>query len=133
MGILKMSRIGDKMKKGFTLVELLGIITIIAMMLLVTVPSLMTTLRRNTEKEETRFLNTVYLATETYVQENRRSYPDFRNPGDSITINTGTLIDNYMLASNTVDPVTKKKLTKLEEITVTLDEDCVFSFKFTRK
>ena len=58
-------------KNAFTLVELLGIITIIGIILLMAVPSLTGTLKRSEEKECTNYKKTIDMAAENYFFENK--------------------------------------------------------------
>ena len=57
-------------KNAFTIVELLGIITVIGIILLMAAPSLTSTLKKSEEKKCNDYKNTVYMAAENYFYEN---------------------------------------------------------------
>ena len=61
-----MFTVGEDMKKGFTLVELLGVISIMAVILLLSVPAVTNILKKATESEYYSFEENVFLATEAY-------------------------------------------------------------------
>lgn len=56
-----------QLKKGFTLVELIGVIAVLGIILLVTIPTLTSTLRSNSDQKYENTLQDIYLATEQYT------------------------------------------------------------------
>lgn len=62
-------------KRGFTLVELMGILVILGVLLIFTVPSITKTLKNSETKENTEYENTVCLAAKSYMEVNRYDYP----------------------------------------------------------
>lgn len=122
-----------KMKKntGFTLVELLGILGIIATILVFVMPSLIGMLKRDEEKEYNRFLKDLYLATESYVELNSDSYPDLKTAGGSYTITMKELIDNGYIKSSTLNPRTEKVVTESDTIKITKQSDGSYKYQYT--
>lgn len=57
-------------KNAFTIVELLGIVTVIGIILLMVTPSLTSTLKRSEEKKCNDYKKTIYMAAENYFYEN---------------------------------------------------------------
>ena len=55
------------MKKGFTLVEMIGIIVILSVILLVAVPATLRTIQNSNEKRNESFRDDLKLATESYI------------------------------------------------------------------
>ena len=55
------------MKKGFTLIEMLGIISVLAIVLIVTFPILNTALKDMKEDKNASFIETIGISVETYV------------------------------------------------------------------
>lgn len=119
-----------KSKKGFTLVELLGIVAIIAAILVFVVPSVIGMLKRDEEKEYQRFLTDINLATETYVQLNIKQYPDLENVGGTYSISMQTLIENGYIKSTMTNPRTDRKVNKNDTVEVTRKSDGSYSYKY---
>ncbi len=61
-----------RLEKGFTLVELMAILVILAVMMLVTVPSITRTLKDSQKNEMAEYEKTVCLAAQTYMQVEHR-------------------------------------------------------------
>lgn len=85
------------MKKGFTLIEMLGIITVLAIVLLVTFPTLNRTLKSMKENTENNFTNNLKISTEAYVELNRDKYPELQTPGNSVTVKIKELYEANLL------------------------------------
>lgn len=62
-------------KKGFTLVELMGILVILGVLLIFTVPSITNTLKSSKVKEKEEYEKTVCLAAKSYIEVKRYAYP----------------------------------------------------------
>ena len=112
-------------KKGFTMVELLGIVAIIAAILIFTVPSIIGMLKRDEESEYNRFLEDLYLAGETYAQLNIDNYPD----GTGI-VNVQDLIENGYIKSSTVNPKTDQVIKSSDKIIITKEADGSYSYEY---
>lgn len=117
-------------KKGFTMVELLGVIAIIAAILAFTAPSIVGMLKRDEEKEYNRFLEDLYLATESYVQMKIENYPDLANPGGSYTITVGELIENGYVKASTVNPKTDRKVSLLDTVMISKLADGSYQYQY---
>ncbi len=120
-----------KKSRGFTLVELLGILGIIATILVFVTPSIIGMLKRDEEKEYNRFLKDLYLATESYVELNSDSYPDLKTAGGTITITMKELMDNGYVKSSTLNPRTEQVITELDTITITRQSDGSYKYQYT--
>lgn len=119
-----------KSKKGFTLVELLGIVAIIAVILAFVIPSVIGMLKRDDEKEYQRFLTDISLATESYIQLNINNYPDLAITNGSYTITMQELIENGYIKSNMVNPKTDQKISASDTIRVTRKEDGSYDYSY---
>lgn len=112
------------------MVELLGIIAIIAIILVFTAPSIIGMLKRDEEKEYNRFLEDLYLATETYVQMNIDHYPELSTSGGSTTISMQTLIENGYVKASTINPKTEKKISIMDNIVVTKNASGNYTYTY---
>ncbi len=85
------------MKKGFTLIEMLGIITVLAIVLLVTFPVLNNSLKKMKENATNNFTNNLKSSAETYIELNRKNFEDLDKPGTEITFTIQDLYDANLL------------------------------------
>lgn len=96
------------MKKGFTLVELIGVMVILGLMVLVGVPAMTRTLRNTNDDEYNRALTDLYLATESYIEVNRKNFPILDNAGGDVYISLNELKNAGYLRANITNPKTEK-------------------------
>lgn len=96
--------IGDciimKNKKGFTLVELIGVILVLSILLLITVPAIIELLSNSKNKKLEELSTILELAAETYVEQNRDLFPKLDNIGAKAFIRVGTLIEKRLVTDN---------------------------------
>lgn len=120
-----------KNKKGFTLVELLGVIVILSMIVLVTVPALISTLKGSEEKQIEEFEKSVYLAAESYFQMNSELYPQLGSSGAKAYVPISTLIEEGFIKDTLVDPRTNEKIDSSASILAIQNADGTFKYSFT--
>lgn len=125
-------------KKGFTLVELLGVLVFMGILMLVVFPNATGLLRQAKENRQKSFLNDVYLATEAYVQkyiddEEFQILKSQNNVGKTKSITFADLIQDHFLKSTVVEPKSGKKISELStcEIVITRLADNKFSYELT--
>lgn len=92
------------MKKGFTLIEMLGIILILSILALVTYSGITTLNRKSELKEFEDYKKTLYMAAETYLNVNNID----KNNENYVNV-------NVLLQENLIDKVVKNPDTKQEE------------------
>ena len=110
-------------KNGFTLVELLGVIMVIAIILTISVPNILRTLKSIDVKEYNAFLKSVYVASESYVETNRSLFPQLKNVGGRVDIPIKTLIDEDLVKKMGIDPETGSEMPTTYTITATVQSD----------
>lgn len=115
------------MKKGFTLVEMLGIITVLAIVLLVTFPNVSKTLKQMKVNNNKNFTNNLKISAETYIELNRDKYEVLNTPGGKITIKIQELYDANLLKGKNED-IDNESL-----ITIETGEDYILSYYFEGK
>ena len=54
-------------QKGFTLIEIIGVVVILSLLLILTVPSLTKTLKRNEQNKYNDYIDNLKIAAENYV------------------------------------------------------------------
>ncbi len=115
-------------QKAFTMVELLAVLVIISLILLVSAPPLLESLRKGEEKEYNQFLDKIYLASEVYVVENPNEF-DWTKDNNYILLRN--LINNDYLSGSIVNPNTTKPIYEEDSIIeVTKDEKNLLKFNY---
>ena len=94
-----------KKNKGFTLIELIAVITLLALIVLVSVPVIINTLSNTEQKEYEDFKNLVTNAAELYVERNRELYPELNEVNGNVEIDVDILINEGYLKHNLTNPI----------------------------
>ena len=119
-----------KNKRGFTLVELIAVMTLLSAIILVSVPVVINTLKNNDNKVYENFEKQVKQAAELYVERNRNLYPELDNIGGSVEIHTSTLINEGYLKHDLENPTTGTNITDyIVRVEVGNDEIFIYTVK----
>ena len=110
--------------KGFTLVELIGVVVIIGLIAVFSVPALTKTIKESAEKEYNEYAKNIELAAENY----------FHSETDGIInvkefIQVGTLLENGYL-KNQVNPKTNQETSNDATIIVSKNSDGTENYEF---
>ena len=101
--------IGDSMKRGFTLVELLAVLILLGVVSLIAIPSIGKILNRSREKARESTKNELIKAAKNYYADNIRELPD---DGSHKCLSVSEIEENgYISNDDIVDPTTEEKLT----------------------
>ena len=101
--------IGDSMKRGFTLVELLAVLILLGVVSLIAIPSIGKILNRSREKARESTKNELIKAAKNYYADNIRELPD---DGSYKCLSVSKIEENgYISNDDIVDPTTEEKLT----------------------
>ena len=101
--------IGDSMKRGFTLVELLAVLILLGVVSLIAIPSIGKILNRSREKARESTKNELIKAAKEYYADNIRELPD---DGSHKCLSVSEIEESgYISNDDIIDPKTKKKLT----------------------
>ena len=99
------------MEKGFTLVELLAILAILGAIVLVSVPSIVSTNKKSQETNYEQYTNTIENAAEIYVEVHPDRYETLKTvPGTTVTINTEDLVASGVVQGTLTNPKTDVQL-----------------------
>lgn len=104
------------MRKGFTLLELLGIIILLGVIILVAVPSLIQSNKNAEINDQKEFNNTINNACVLYLQVHTEEYSDLLNTNGTIeNIPAETLIKEGYLKGTLKNPKSDSENNTLEE------------------
>ena len=119
-----------QLKKGFTLVELIGVIAVLGIILLVTIPTLTSTLRSNSDQKYENTLQDIYLATEQYTLNYKEQFPSLEQIGGSAMVTIETLKNAGYINENLENPNTGAPFQNNDYIEVTIVEDYKRTYSF---
>lgn len=123
---------GENMKKNkaFTLVELIAVITILAVILLVSLPSLLGTIEKTGEKRYQEFLDNLYMMTENYITTHSDQFSDLLEEGKQVEISIRELRDAEYFRTNPVNPETDKRIDDDDIVRVTRGQDKTYHYEY---
>ncbi len=115
--------------RGYTLVEVIIVLTVLSIIVLISYPSIMMTLKQAEERHYEEFVATILTASEVYVEMNEDVY-NLEEPNDTVTILVADLVDAGLYSGGTRNPKTNEKVNLNDEIEITLEENYVKSFSY---
>lgn len=114
-------------QKGFTLVELIGVVIILGLLCVLAIPPILNAINSTKDDLSAVAKELVINASELYLNENTVSYPDVE--GNIYCITVGNLIDKEYLSSPVLDPITKKEVSRDKYIKTSIHAD-MYDFEF---
>lgn len=110
-------------RRGFTLIEAIMVIALIALLTIVLVPNVMVFINKNNKNSCEKLKDNIKSATKMYVNQNKYELGfTCSNTKETKEIKLKTLVDNGNLTSPITNPITKEDI-KLEN-TVTVTFNC---------
>ncbi|MEG0825884.1 MAG: type II secretion system protein [Bacilli bacterium] len=104
------------MKKGFTFVELLAVVTIIGMLALIVLPKIVERFEKKREEASNMALEVIYLATNEYLLSNSKVIDEVKGYS---CISLKTLVESGNLIEPIIDPKTGSKIKTTNTVEVT--------------
>lgn len=121
-----------KNNRGFTLVELIAVMTLLAAIILVTVPVIINTIKKNDDKLGENFEKSLKQAAELYVERNRDVFSDLNNIGGTAEVSTDTLIEEGYLKQDLENPIDNSSVLNYK-IIVEVGNDNIFIYRVERE
>ena len=117
--------------KGFTLTEMLGVMTLLVVIFAVIYPNVMNMMEEGKESEYEEYLNNVYLATEAYANAYTSVSSTLNLPGDSATVTFSDLLTSGYLSTKLVDPKSGETVVTNagnKKVIITVAKDKTFTY-----
>lgn len=117
--------------RGFTLTEILGVMTLLAVIFALIYPNIMNMMQKGKETEYEEYLSNVYLATEAYVNSNTSISSILNEPGNTATVTFSELLSSGYLSSKLVNPRTGETVatnSSTKKVIVTIGSDKRFTY-----
>ncbi len=105
-------------KKGFTLIEVIMVIAIIAILSLILIPNVMILIDKNKKRTCEKMIDNIESAAKMYVNQNKYEL-GFDCSGTPKGIKLKTLVDAGYLGGELVNPINKEKISLESEVSVT--------------
>lgn len=123
------------MKKGFTLVELLAVFSLMAIITLLSIPAVIGMLKSLDETKNKTFEENIFMSAEAYISDNREEYLELKEVNVMTYVRIENLLNTY-LNSNLINPKTNKQI-KLENnsefdnmiVLVYMDLENIYKYK----
>ena len=102
------------MKKGFTLAELLGVITLLAIICLIAFPPILNSIKKSKQNVDNSSKELIYNACKRYIDSNDITFTD-----NKYCVKIQTLIDSGELMPGIIDSNTNNEIDKEKYVKVT--------------
>ncbi|MBP3461170.1 MAG: type II secretion system protein [Bacilli bacterium] len=119
------------MKKGFTLVEIIAVITVMSILLVIITPYILNTVNNKKGEISNEAKQIIYDATDLYVKENQDNYPTVAN--SIYCIKLETLVKNGKLEAPIKDMKSDKEIPLTNMIKVTIDDYNQYNYELVNK
>lgn len=119
------------MKKGFTIIEVLAVITLIAILTVIIMPNILNNVNNERESVSDSAKQMIYDAADLYVKENNEIYPS--TEGLNYCIKLETLVNSGKLVSPIKDMKKNKEIPLNYHVEATVNEYNQFDYKLVKE
>lgn len=99
----------QSINKGFTLIEVIGILAILSIIMVITLPLLNKSNKNSDQLTLTAYVKNFEIAVQTYLQINKEQFKNFQSPGQSAFLSIKNLISTGLISDGVTNPSTGKK------------------------
>lgn len=117
-----------KSSRGFTLVEIIGVITVLSVILIFSVPALTRTLKTNEQKKYDDYIDNIRIASENYMIDKLKEGKFFEDGKNYNYITLGNLIDSSYVKETIANPENDKELSRDTRIKISKEIDGTYSY-----
>lgn len=119
-------------KKGFTLVEMLGILVVLSVIVVISVPAITGSLKRSRQEKYDNWLKSLYIAAEEYTESHRQEFYEI-NAGGISYLSIQLLLDQGYLKESVIDPESGNDITDVAIVKITVNSDKTLKYELTYK
>ena len=113
--------IRDGMKRGFTLVELIGVVIILALIALLAFPPILNSIRKTKIELSDASKEILYNAVDLYISENLNDFP--KNNGNIYCVTLNILVSKEYLPTKVYDSVTGEEISLDSKIEIKVENN----------
>ena len=117
------------MKKGFTLVEVLGVLVILTIIFAVTIPLVINNVNNTKEKVWEQTVAHIKEGTKLYLREYKEDFPDLNVVGSTIEVSLSEIIDNGFMEPPIINPITDQ--TVLDSTIINIEVISINNYEIT--
>ncbi|MFA5696744.1 MAG: prepilin-type N-terminal cleavage/methylation domain-containing protein [Bacilli bacterium] len=117
------------MKKGFTLVEVLGVLVILTIIFAVTIPLVINNVNNTKEKVWEQTVAHIKEGTKLYLREYKEDFPDLNVVGSTIEVSLSEIIDNGFMKPPIINPITDQ--TVLDSTIINIEVISINNYEIT--
>jgi len=117
------------MKKGFTLVEVLGVLVILTIIFAVTIPLVINNINNTKEKVWEQTVAHIKEGTKLYLREYKEDFPDLNVVGSTIEVSLSEIIDNGFMKPPIINPITDQ--TVLDSTIINIEVISINNYEIT--
>ncbi|MCI9110735.1 MAG: hypothetical protein HFH47_02850 [Bacilli bacterium] len=111
-------------KKAFTLIELLGVIVLLVLITMITIPIISKAIKNGKETADEQIKENIVLAARNWAVDNKDKLPQTKN--EKIIVNISTLQESGNIDKNIKMPSTEEEITNAcVEITNTTNDNAI--------
>lgn len=114
------------MKKGFTLIELMGVIVLLGLVSIVSYVVIEKLILNSKENISEATKKIIYVAADNYIEDNMDDYP--KEKGKNYCVSIDSLINGNYLDEDTISK-DLKNLSSYNDVLVTVDSSYKFSYE----
>ncbi len=114
-------------KKGFTFIEVIAVVVLMALLSLAIVPSILKRVNKEKETVNEVTLDLIYEATDSYVKPKYHTYKT--TPGNVYCLSLNTLVANGLLDKNLKDAKTGKAIPLTSQIEISVNSYQEFEYQ----
>lgn len=119
-------------KRGFTLIEMLGILVVLSIIVMISVPSITSMLKQANQQKYDEWLQSLYIASEQYVEGHRAEFYEANNGGTSY-LSIELLLKKGYLKNSIKEPKTGQDVTKVGLVEVKPNSENILTYQFRLK
>lgn len=122
----------NKNNRAFTLVEVIGVVSLLAIILLISLPTLTGSLKKNEQRKYDTYFNNLKTATEAYVVKNIDEFPQLKTVGGQAYISISTLFEEEYISQIEKDP-TQDDSNQPNTVKVIVNSDGTFGYELIKR